>query len=42
MTFSEDILDELDEDWKVIEFNSTNIRLKSEDSEPHYLYLNKL
>lgn len=41
MSFSGDTLDELDEDWKVIEYNSTSIRLKRGDSEPHYLYLNK-
>ena len=42
MSFSGDTLDELDEDWKVIEYNSTSIRLKREDSDPHYLYLSKL
>lgn len=42
MSFLGDTLDELDEDWKVIEYNSTSIRLKREDSDPHYLYLAKL
>ncbi|KAB1155090.1 hypothetical protein [Flavobacterium luteum] len=41
MSFSGINLDELEEDWKIIEYNGTNIRLKHENSESHYLYLTK-
>lgn len=39
MSFSGDALEDVEEDWEVLEFNATSIRLRHNDS--HYLYLTK-
>ena len=44
LNFTESTFDELENDWIVLEFNATNIRLKQSDiggSDTHYLYFTK-
>lgn len=43
ISFSPDLLHELDEDWKVFEFNNSQLRFRKEESsaDNHYLYFEK-
>ena len=43
ISFSPDLLHELDEDWKLFEFSNTQLRFRKEESskDNHYLYFEK-
>ena len=42
--FNPDLLHQLDEDWKVFEFNNSQLRFRKEEgsNENHYLYFKKI